>query len=557
MMMAAALVLAVTLAQATAPGMPPQLSVPSGAADDMNPKGTAVIKGRITAADTGRPLRRARITVTGAPLFTPQATSTNVRGEYEVKDLPAGRYQLRVQRSGYLPMHYGQRRSTEPARPFDVADGQALEKVDFALVRTGIISGRVVDETGEPVAGVAVRTMRQEYFLGRRGLVPVGPEGKTDDTGRYRVLNVPPGEYLMMAMLREIWVAGPKRETYGYAPTFFPGTARAADATQVKVTIGQEVPNTDFALVAARAASLTGTATSADGAPLAGARVSLSADLVGPNGGMFMGVRGASVGADSSWSIRDIPPGEYQLEASSPDRNRRPARAHMTIQVQGADINGITLVTDSGGTLTGQVVTDTGEALPASSSRMRVAAESLTPGQRAQGFVMGDDNGVVGPDGAFTLTGAFGRSVVRLWSLPKGWVLKSVEGPDQDYSETPVDVRGGQKLDLRIVITSQFPYLTGRISDDRGNPVEGAVLLFPSDTAKWFDTGVLRLARPDQSGVFRIESVRPGDYLAVALEVVESWQINDPDFLEELRSRATRVIVREGQTEVLSLKVAR
>jgi hypothetical protein len=545
------LVCALMLAQAVVPGMPqrPGVSAPS------DPAGTAVIRGTVTAADTGRPLRRARITLTGQPPSAPRATSTNIRGEYELKDLPAGRYVLRVQRGGYLPMQYGQRRPGEAARPLDLADGQALSTLDMALPRAGIISGRVIDETGEVVSGVRVWPMRQEYFRGRRRLVPAGSSGTTDDTGQYRILNVPPSEYYLMALLRETWTAGPERQTFGYAPTYFPGMARAADASRVKVGIGQEAANIDFALVAQRASVVSGIATSADGTPLAGAQVSLSLEIMGPSGGMSMGAGGATVAADGSWRMRGVAPGEYQLGVSSQERDRPPARASMTLFVQGADIEGLSLVADTGGTVTGQIVTDTGEALPAPPVRMRVVAEPIGPDQRPYGILAGDENGVATTDGRFTLTGALGRSVLRLQGLPRGWVVKSIEAGDRDLAESPLEVRGGQTVDARIVITNRFPVVSGRVVDEKANPSAGSVLLFPADAAKWFDPGVLRLTRPDQTGLFRFENVRPGDYLAVALEVLESWQANDPEFLEELRSRASSVTVREGQPLQLNLTV--
>jgi Carboxypeptidase regulatory-like domain len=73
-----------------------------------------VISGRIVAADTGKPLRRARITANAPELGgeTP-STSTSVEGRYELKDLPAGRYAIRVTRSGYLSLQFGQRRPLE------------------------------------------------------------------------------------------------------------------------------------------------------------------------------------------------------------------------------------------------------------------------------------------------------------------------------------------------------------------------------------------------------------------------------------------------------------
>src|SRR5881628_477244 len=78
-------------------------TVTQGPARDRIPAqtGTAMIRGRILAADNGRPLRRARITLTAPELGTEnRTTSTNPDGRYEIKDLPAGRYSMTVARRG-------------------------------------------------------------------------------------------------------------------------------------------------------------------------------------------------------------------------------------------------------------------------------------------------------------------------------------------------------------------------------------------------------------------------------------------------------------------------
>src|SRR6266850_5162062 len=94
--------------------------------------GTAVIRGRIFAADTGRPLRRARVQISRPGLDNEgQSTSTNAEGRYEIKNLAAGRYNINVTRSGYLRLSYGQRRPFELGKPFDLADRQVAESVDF------------------------------------------------------------------------------------------------------------------------------------------------------------------------------------------------------------------------------------------------------------------------------------------------------------------------------------------------------------------------------------------------------------------------------------------
>src|SRR5688572_28426485 len=73
-------------------------------------KGTAVIKGHVKAAD-GRVLRRAQISVRGSALPSGLTASTGLEGEYEIGELPAGRYTITATRSGFLPSQYGQRRS--------------------------------------------------------------------------------------------------------------------------------------------------------------------------------------------------------------------------------------------------------------------------------------------------------------------------------------------------------------------------------------------------------------------------------------------------------------
>jgi carboxypeptidase family protein len=545
--------------QAPPAGMAPpaQRSQPRDPATEK--KGTASVKGRVTSSDSGRPLRRVQIRLSAPELTEPRSTSTNLQGAYEFADLPAGRYTISVSRNGYLSLQYGQRRPGEPPKPLQIADGQAVEKLDFTLPRSGVISGRLSDETGDAFAGVAVYAMQTQFFQGRRSLVPVGMGIRSDDAGQYRIVGLSPGEYVVMASIRETWTTdGKEKQVFAYAPSYFPGTANAADATRVKVAVGQEVPAIDISLQPMRAATVSGTALASDGTPLSGGNISLSQEIVGPSGGSFMGIGGTTIGADGSWKLRDMPPGEFQLTARSASSRDRPTEtAAMTLVVQGADMEGITLSADPGGTLTGRLVTDDGNALPASRGALRVMGQTTVPGRRSQGVPVGDTNGVVGSAGDFTLKGVSGPSMVRVAPLPPGWAIKSIEVGDKDYVDTPLEITGGRQVDgARIVLSNRFPTLSGQITDEKGNAAEGTVLLFPGDASKWLEAaGTSRSARPDQSGHFKLESVRPGDYLAVALDYVQQWQVNDPEFLEELRDKATKVTLEEGQSAQLALKI--
>jgi protocatechuate 3,4-dioxygenase beta subunit len=522
-------------------------------------KGTASIKGRVLSAEGERPLRRAQISLSAPELTDRQTTSTNTLGVYEFNDLPAGRYTITVRRGGYLSLQYGQRRPGEPPKPLQIADGEKVDKLDFALPRASVISGRITDETGDPFAGVNVYAMQRQFYMGRRKLVPISSVTRSDDTGQYRIVGLPPGDYIVMAQVGETWATdGEKKEVFAYAPTYPPGTASAADAQRIKVGLGQEVGAIDIMLIPVRAATISGMALASDGTPLAGGSVGLSLEIQGPGGGSFSSVVSASIAPDGTWRLRNVPPGEFQLTARSSSNRERPAEtAAMTLVVQGVDLEGITLMSDPGGTLTGQVVTDDGSPPPEGRGRMRIFGQTVVPDRRGNLLLAGDDNGVVGRDGAFTLKHVSGPAMLQVWSLPKGWAVKSIEVGDQDYVDAPIEIRGGRTIDgARVVLSSRFPTVTGRITDEKGNPAEGTVLLFPREASKWLQAaGTLRTARPDQSGTVRFETVRPGDYLMIALDYVEQWQVNDPEFLEELRGRAASLKLDEGEAEAIALKV--
>jgi hypothetical protein len=279
-------------------------------------------------------------------------------------------------------------------------------------------------------------------------------------------------------------------------------------------------------------------------------------EIAGPTFSSSFALSSTTVGGDGTWTMKAVAPGEYQLEVSS--RDRIPERASMPIVVQGTEMSGLTLITDVGSTLTGQVLTDDGQPLPPGRNPLRVTAEGIGADRRPRLFVSGDDNGLVKPDGSFSLTGVVGPALVRVTMAPAGWRIKQIDVGGEDHAQKPLLTKsGGRITGVRIVMSNKFPTLTGRITDDEGKPAEGSVVLMPEDESTWIDSGLLYRTRPDQDGLYRIDSVRPGDYLAVALDFVESWHLQDPEYLATLRDRATRVTLREGQPHQLNLKIAK
>src|ERR1700682_2994149 len=99
-----------------APGAPAsQLAAPPR--EQQARSGTAILRGRVVAADSGRPMRKSQVHITSttptshAGLNLPQQrmTTTDAEGRYEFKELPAGRYNVTASKGSYISLSYGQR----------------------------------------------------------------------------------------------------------------------------------------------------------------------------------------------------------------------------------------------------------------------------------------------------------------------------------------------------------------------------------------------------------------------------------------------------------------
>src|SRR6266545_1834143 len=161
------------------------------------PQGTSAISGRVLTADTGRPVKRARLTVSGGGRGG-RTVITDDQGRYQITELAAGNYTVTASKSGFVDAVFGQRRPLQPGTQVQLADGQTVADIDLRLTRGGVITGRVADEDGEPLARALVTVQRYQYVRGERQLTPAGGD-QTDDRGQYRVFGLPPGDYYVSA----------------------------------------------------------------------------------------------------------------------------------------------------------------------------------------------------------------------------------------------------------------------------------------------------------------------------------------------------------------------
>jgi hypothetical protein len=523
---------------------------------DTPPRGTAVLRGYVVAADTGAPIRRAQVRVAAPDAQDTRITTTDEQGRFEVKELVGGHYSVTASKGGFVTLQYGQRRPSERGTPVDLPAGQTIEKVAIALPRGSVIAGRIVDEFGEPLTGAQVAVLRYAYVNGTRQLSPAGLIDRTDDQGSFRVFGLPPGDYYVTATLRDD--RGPRRfqdddaPSSGYAPTYYPGTTSAGDAQRVTVNLGEEVNGIAFGLTLVPLARVSGRVIGPAGIAPVGPILAMPDDALRGGGG---GVRTGQIRADGTFEIAGLAPGRYVLQAG---RGRRPTNdlvGRTSVVVAGADVDNVTVPLTTPAVATGRVESDTTSPPAFRASQVRVSAISAAP---TPGFFGAGGMGPVADDYTFELRGMSGPSYLRV-NAPSGWTLDRILLDGQDVTDVPLAFEpGSQVAGLRVVLTQSAATVSGSVRDDRGAAVlDATVVVFPDDEALWRpQSRFIRTARPDTSGRFEVTGLPASDgYRIVAVQGLEDGQAFDPEFLATIRDRADRLALARGETKTTDVRL--
>ena len=553
------------------PGLPG--TGPGAGAPPRNPsarkapeKGTAVIRGKVVALDTGLPLRRANVRLFASG--QQRMTLTDADGTFAFDQLAAGRYEVRASKARYVDTPLGARRPGGPGRPFELADGQTIDTVMLALPPAGVITGRVLDDAGDVVTGAAVMPMRFRTVNGERQLTPTGRPGSSDDTGTYRLFGLAPGKYYVSARADEFQRFGGEMtdpNATGFAPTYFPGTPVASEAQPIEVVAGAEVL-ADVQLVTARLTTVTGVVVDQAGATATGGHMMVSGSSAG--GSRFMsGGGGSTIKPDGTFTLSGIAPGEYTIVAQAtfgqpsmffePFGGRDSQRsASLPIVASGAPISGLRLVVQDPVRIPVHVTFEDGGA-----DKPERVVVSANP-ERGMGGAMATMR-----DGRLSLEvvpGTYRLSAGTMSMQSAGtapaqtWFAKRLtyRGRDVEDDEVELTAEPGGRID--VVFTGQSSTVDGSVTDDSGKPIaDYTVIVIPED-AELLRRGPfrrVRVVRPDPQGRFRAEHLQSGDYLAAAIGDVPE-DIYEPDFLESVRRVGKSFRITEGASATVALKLA-
>ncbi|MGZ5545464.1 MAG: MSCRAMM family protein, partial [Limisphaerales bacterium] len=226
------------------------------------------VEGTVVNAFTGEPLKKVHLTLRplDQPNAAPYGANTDAAGHFLMDQLDPGRYTFSGSRNGFITQSYSPDGNLRHSTSLTLAKGQELKELVFKLTPQGVISGRVLDEDGEPLADVFIQPMVFQYQRGKRQLTPAGGTS-TNDLGEFRLHNLRPGKYLLGATWRNLG-ATPERivgstktaalADEGYVTTYHPSAINPSNANEVEVAPGAQVNGINITLARARTVRIRG-----------------------------------------------------------------------------------------------------------------------------------------------------------------------------------------------------------------------------------------------------------------------------------------------------------
>lgn len=592
-MAAAALAIMSLLASAPAHAQARAARAPAAAA----PSGTGVIGGVVTNDDGSKVVRFAYIVLIGTGTGTVRVSSTDADGRFAFANLPADRYTIGASKPPYIGTVAGARRPGRVGTPIALADGQKIGTVAIRMAMGAAITGVIVDELGQPAGGAMVTLQQWRMQSGERTLMPVaGGSFGTDDRGRYRIYGLLPGEYVVSALRMSVApqavraltaaevdaaitggpvaalpAAGPS--TARYAPVYFPGTTRPADAMTIALAAGEERDNVDVRLEPVQTARVEGVVISADGQALPpGGSVS----LVTIGGPALRGAGAARIGPDGRFVVPNVPPGTYAATFAAPFQAPPPGAAagaaapglyaQTIVDVSGADVFGVELVLRPLLSLSGRIEFRGAAAPPALAGRRLLlrAAPGSAPGAPAPATP------VTLVDGSFAARGLVPGAYLLGGPLALGatadsitWTLDSVMVDGRDVTDLPLQVTAeATPKDVVVTYTDRYQELSGRLTQASGAPVSDyTIIVFPEDKAYWI-AGSRRIvvSRPGTDGRFTLSgpgptTLPPGRYRLAAVTDIDRDEQFDPSFLARLVPASVPVTLQPGEKKVQDLAI--
>lgn len=554
--------------------------------------GQSTVRGLVTYADTGRPLRNAGVVLLSNDGGTRQwVGATNRRGEFVLESVSAGRYILFVDAPGILKPQGYQRNQTSVIAQLRLnekrdlftevlVNGTDSVNVKVQAVRGGVITGRVVTDDDQPVANADIKLLRKEngkwlpagftwLAYGDRN----GP--KTDASGVYRIAGLTAGDYAVRVSEPIIPNDARTTDDDAYADgslmvTFYPSAPRLEDAQPVTVVEGSESTGIDIRLPERTPHTISGKVIGPDDQPGAFAQVWIEpVDEIGLAHDVFSGNTMTDDGGN--WRVQGVPAGEYVVTIGGAIRMETGdgfgpavvAPKRINVRVANADV----VVPDTrlslGARVNGKMTLDgkppehafqlLPRLIPTEEYAVRKrdkAQPTMTRGRFSGGGDAAHDDGQF-----YMLAVPAGKYWFEVTThTDRAFYLKSVTRKGVDLMQTPIKLNDDTVLDdLVVMLATDFATVDGEITRPDPSAKQSlrdvVVVLSPATDATRRIADIVLTSQTDAQGKFAFKCP-PGEYFIAAFTPAQIKKLTTPiddDYFKKHDRKFTRVKVRAAE----------
>ncbi len=473
-------------------------------------------------------------------------TTSNSSGRFSFPSLPPGRYSVMAMHESYADYDStisGVEASWAAAGPWKAPEplllsaGKNVTGFDIALVPLTILSGKVLDEDGNPVNGVQVRALTARFVENGR-LIPAltGEEVKSGANGEYKIA-VTPGQRCFV-------LASPEPPL---TPAYYPD-ARDLSSAIATDTSNQYIAGLNIQLKKGSFFHVRGMV---KGTQPAGLRVLFWRETGEAKPERYGTPK--KVLQDGTFELSGLAPGIWTLDLRQEGKQNSFGRR--TIQIKDVDVEDVALLYTPPVEVSGMVKGMTGtKGIPAT---LQVRLRSLGPGLSTAGVRVADD-------GAFLLK-SVEAGLYRLDLMPpSGHYVQAALLGGTDVLNNGLDLTGGARVSgLEITLSAAPAQVTGAVTTTDGTAAAAAVVTLIPDgpPGKIYRPELYLSALSSPGGQFAFRNVVPGRYRVQAWERLpllpsplnERLVFPDPEFPLRFENQSTVVTVGEGESKAVTV----
>jgi Carboxypeptidase regulatory-like domain len=481
------------------------------------------IAGHVVNAKTGYPLARARVSITDTR--NPQRTLSLLAsedGKFEFNGVTAGKFALEGAKRGFIRAAYDQHDQFSTA----IVTGAGLdtENLTLRLDPVAVLTGKVLDESGDPVRNATVTIYREDHFSGVSRIRRFRA-GQTDDRGSYEISALDAGTYFLAARAKPWYEVHPRKSQppglenvpssvdssldVAYPTTYYADTTDSDEATPIPIRGGDRL-DVDIHLNPVPALHLL--------LQVANDRNNFNMPVLhestfdGSEEPVSVGMEGISPGL---FEMTGVPAGRYTARFSYKGQVGPPTPVDLASDGQ-------------------QLTPPTGDALSTLKVTVRVRRELRLPSQlvvtirdRKRKVVAGGevdaegqvDLGVIEP-GSYDISAfSYNNSA---FSSDKAYSVTRISTQGSDISGHTLTVSAGSPMVVSLTLVAGMVNVEG-IAKRAGKAAPGVMIaLVPKDPEH--NRELFRRDQSDLDGSFNLRSVIPGTYTVVAIE--NGWDLD-------------------------------